>query len=138
MKTILQQNKDLDLRRYGKDVFTKASNSGSEGSVDEQAIITEAFNSILITIYEGDFIYPDAFIFFDTELQEYKVLDTVEALIWTGMQGITPAYKAQPTAENTYFRGTGDNFAPATLDGYDVREATINEVTYYYLDAKSS
>ena len=138
MKTLLQQNKDLDLRRYGKNVFTKASNSGSEGSVDEQSLVTEALNSIITPPSEGNVIYPDAYIFFDSELEEYVVLDTVKALVNTYMFGISPAYKTQPTAENTYFRGTGDTFAPVTLEDSDVYEETIDGITYYYLSAKAS
>ena len=80
MKTLLQQNKDLDLRRYGKNIFTKASDSGSEGSVDEQSLVTEALNSIITPPSEGNVIYPDAYIFFDSELEEYIVLDTVRPL----------------------------------------------------------
>lgn len=138
MKTILQQNKDLDLRRYGKDIFTKASDSGSEGSVDEQSLVTEALNSIITPPSEGNVIYPDAYIFFDSELEEYIVLDTVKALVNTYLYAITPVYKTQPTAENTYFRGTGDSFAPVTLEDSDVYEATINGITYYYLTERSS
>lgn len=133
MKTILQQNKDLDLRRYGKDVFTKANDSGSEGSVDEQSLVTEALNNILTPPSEGNVIYPDAYIFFDMELQEFIVLDTVKALVNTYLSGITPAYKTEPTAENVYFVLRGDRVDPAPLERLVVNEATIDGVTYYHL-----
>ena len=139
MKTILQQNKDLDLRRYGKDVFTKANDSGSGGSVDEQSLVTEALKSVIISPpSEDNFVYPDAFIFFDIELQKYIVLDTVKALVRTGLQDITPAYKVQPTAENIYFKWGRNRFVPATLEDSAVHEATINGITYYYLTGRAA
>lgn len=133
MKTVKQQNMDLDLRRFGKDVYTKAKESGSEGSVDEQSLVTEALNSIITPPSEGNVIYPDAYIFFDEELEEYVVLDTVKALVNTHLSGITPAYKTEPTAENVYFMWNGDKVAPATLEDSSVREVTISGITYYYL-----
>lgn len=137
MKTVLQQNKDLDLRRFGKDVYTKAKESGSGGSVDEQSLVTEALNSIITPPSEGNVIYPDAYIFFDSELEEYVVLDTVKALVNTYLLGINPAYKTQPTAENIYFMWNGDEIGLATLEDSSVREVTINGITYYYLTVKA-
>lgn len=134
MKTIKQQNMDLDLRRFGKDVYTKAKESGSEGSVDEQSLVTEALNSIITPPSEGNVIYPDAYIFFDSELEEYVVLDTVKAFVRTKLRNITPAYKTEPTAENVYF----DGVAPATLEDSIVSEATINGITYYFLTERTS
>ena len=138
MKTLLQQNKDLDLRRYGKNIFTKASDNGSEGSVDEQSLVTEALNSIITPPSEGNVIYPDAYIFFDSELEEYVVLDTVKALVNTFLSGITPAYKTQPTAENVYFMWNGDEIGLDTLENSTIREETINGITYYYLTERAN
>lgn len=137
MKTTKQQNMDLDLRRFGKDVYTKAKESGSEGSVDEQSLVTEALNSIITPPSEGNVIYPDAYIFFDSELEEYVVLDTVKALVNTYMFGINPAYKTQPTAENIYFMWNGDEIGLTTLKDSSINEETINGITYYYLTAKA-
>ena len=138
MKTLLQQNKDLDLRRYGKNIFTKASDSGSEGSVDEQSLVTEALNSIITPPSEGNVIYPDAYIFFDSELEEYVILDTVKALVNTFLSGITPAYKTQPTAENVYFIWNGGEVGLATLENSTIREETISGITYYYLTERAN
>ena len=138
MKTLLQQNKDLDLRRYGKNIFTKASDSDSEGSVYEQSLVTEALNSIITPPSEGNVIYPDAYIFFDSELEEYVVLDTVKALVNTFLSGITPAYKTQPTSENVYFMWNGDEVGLATLENSTIREETISGITYYYLTERTN
>lgn len=138
MKTIKQQNMDLDLRRFGHNLYTEAINSGSGGSVDEQSLVTEALNSVIIPPSEGNVIYPDAYIFFDSELQKYIVLDTVKALVNTYLSGITPAYKTQPTAENVYFKLGKNRFVPATFDDSKVYEETINGIIYYYLTEKAS
>lgn len=138
MKTIKQQNMDLDLRRFGHNLYTEAINSGSQGSVDEQSLVTEALNSIITPPSEGNVIYPDAYIFFDSELKEHVVLDTVKALVNTHLSGITPVYKTEPTAENVYFMLDGDRVGLATLEDSSVREVTINGITYYYLTEKAS
>lgn len=118
-----------------KSISVESGDSGSgsgEGSVDEQSLVTEALNSIITPPSEGNVIYPDAYIFFDSELEEYMVLDTVKALV-NHMSNINPVYKAQPTSENIYFMWSGDELALATLEDSTVHEATINGITYYYL-----
>lgn len=89
MKTILQQNKDLDLRRYGKDLYTKAKEFGGESSGDIEKQIAEAFiNNIFKERNESvpsNLVYPDFVAIshpnFDTNEDEITIIDSSQALV---------------------------------------------------------
>lgn len=90
MKTIKQQNMDLDLRRFGKDVYTKAkeSNGGSSDNLGKQ--IAEAFIDNLFKGYNesvpSNLVYPDFIATtpqqnLSTEETEITIIDSIPALV---------------------------------------------------------
>ena len=144
MKTIKQQNIDLDLRRFGRNKYTKALNSGqgSETDFDEQELITSSINSLISknSSFAPEMleriVYPDCWTYYDGELQEFKIIKTIEDGLMHWLDDNTKGwYKESPDTHNfNYF------IHPRTLSDEDSRisEHFVDGITYYAVDASAS
>lgn len=131
MKTVLQQNKDLDLRRFGKDVYTKATNK-SEGKNEEN--LSELQNKVLKGIFfhkdpPENFVYPDLLLYAplieDPETHilnpgEPRKVDSASALIDVLIYRMNNVLYA-------YYKNNPFGESPHTIDGSDSNTYIVTE-----------
>lgn len=154
MKTILQQNKDLDLRRFGKDVYTKAKESSGEGGGDlgkqiAEALVNDAFLKNDESV-PSNFVYPDFIAnsqYNDDETEIITIIDSIPTLIEllsSNNSHIGYLYKQKPFEVSPYtvtgneskiYMISVDEAYPTSFYGLeytvDVNEIEINGETFY-------
>jgi len=114
MKTIKQQNMDLDLRRFGHNLYTEAINSGNgEGEEGSGKIsINEGLKRVFKALYEGgegeweNIQFPDAYAYSEGS-DEYTLIEddfvTLMENFAKGSLNVFPLYKNPPyESKNKY------------------------------------
>lgn len=110
MKTIKQQNMDLDLRRFGHNLYTEALNNGNSGEVTGKISINEGLEKVYRSYFgeypDGssrvDYIqFPDAYAY--RESNKYYIIED-DFLLFVGHfandEDVIPLYKTSPYESN--------------------------------------
>ena len=124
-----------------KSISGGSGGSGSETDFDEQELITSSINSLIIKnssfapeILER-IVYPDCWAYYDYDLQEFKIIKTIEDGLMYLLGDTKGWYKESPDTHNfNYFINT------RTLSDEDSRisEHFVDGITYYAVDAPAS
>lgn len=146
MKSILQQNKDLDLRRYGKEEYTKALKGG--GSSEGHSSCLDPF-----------VVYPDALLFEDVDGHR-ELVDTTQSMAYylrelnddsNGVSTLTPLYEDVPWGvefdgeSTTYYSSYTDKLYLTTYFGFtsyskhysfNITKVYFGDKTYYFINAE--
>ena len=156
MKTIKQQNMDLDLRRFGHNLYTEALNNGNSGEVTGKTGINEGLKKMYEAFFpkspDGSSIvdtiqFPDAFAYKDQGDRQYYILeDSFVSLVekFASNTNVYPLYKNPPYAANTMYevkdsdnsclfspkRGAQDLFNPYLF--FQITEPYNEDNPYYY------
>ena len=125
-----------------KSISGGSGGSGSETDFDEQELITSSINSLISknSSFAPEMleriVYPDCWTYYDGELQEFKIIKTIEdgLMHWLD-DNIKGWYKESPDTHNfNYF------IHPRTLSDEDSRisEHFVDGITYYAVDSPAS
>lgn len=116
MKTIKQQNMDLDLRRFGHNLYTEALNSGNgEGEEGSGKIsINEGLKRVYKELFDGysqEIQFPDAYVHSEGGDEYVLIEDDFVALVENfaediannGRFAVYPVYKNPPYESETKY-----------------------------------
>lgn len=139
MKTIKQQNMDLDLRRFGHNLYTEALNSGSgEGEeFDLNTIINDYIIQSAPPSAQSSIILPDLWCHNENNsFEELSIEAIIEAIVEGNHISIIPFYKESPQTDSTNYYLKSEDPGVIPIAGRSIQRIeseVINGETYYYI-----
>ena len=126
---------DLDLRRFGHNLYTEALNSGSGEGFDLNATINECLVQEVPPSVQSSIVPPDIWCYNENNsFKELSIEIVIEFIVEGSRLSILPFYKESPQTDssNYYIKAENPGVRPVPATRIQrIESEVINGETYY-------